>query len=123
MLTISELSERVVAYRDDRLSFSDFENWFEDNSAGAYDVPDVREACIATDAALSQYHFDHIDEIALKAELEKAMRPFASLRADAQESIAAYFDYRVESGNNSHQSYEPTPQTVGSNSSFGFTHA
>jgi hypothetical protein len=76
MFTLNELSEQIAAYRDDRLLFAEFENWFEDNSAGVYDVPGLREACIAVDAALSRYHFDHVGEVVLKSELANASRPF-----------------------------------------------
>ena len=77
MLTLDELSQNVAAYQQQRMSLEDFENWFEDNSSGAYEVPGLREACTAVDAALSEYYYDHIGEDALKAELANAVRPFA----------------------------------------------
>jgi len=127
MLTLNELSEQVAAYRNDRLSFSEFENWFEDDSAGAYDVPEVRDACIAVDAALSQYHFDGIGESALKAELGNAISAVVpatpSVPMAASELTEVYVDFRMKSGNNSYQDVGPSPQTMGSNSSYGFTHA
>jgi hypothetical protein len=128
MLTLDELSERVSAYSAGSLSFAEFENWFEDNSAGAYDVADLRNTCIAVDAALSQYHFDGIEESALKAELTKATCAVApatpAVAVAALELTEIYFDCRMESGNdNSYHDVGPSAQTVGSNSALGFTRA
>ena len=75
MLTLDELSQAVAAYRSGRMSLEEFENWFEDNSSGAYAVPELSEACSSVDAAFSQYYFDHIEENALKMELANAFRP------------------------------------------------
>jgi hypothetical protein len=79
MFSLSELSNHIAAYKDERIPFSVFENWFEDNSAGAYDVPELKAACIAVDAALAEYHFDDVPEDRLKERLAGAVRrPFVS---------------------------------------------
>jgi len=77
MFTLDELSKKVAAYRDGGMSLRDIRNWFEDNSSGAYGVAELHEACIAIDAAFSEYYYDNIGEAALKKELVKAVRPFA----------------------------------------------
>jgi hypothetical protein len=84
MLTLQDLSKNVAAYRDDRMALADFADWFEDNSSGAYEIADLREACIAVDAAFSEYYFDHIGEAALKLELANAVRPFARVQRRPQ---------------------------------------
>src|SRR5271165_5890928 len=76
MLSLEELSLQIQAYRDARISFAQFENWFEDNCAGSYDDPGLHDVCISVDAALSEYHFDQVGEKALRAELENVFRPF-----------------------------------------------
>jgi hypothetical protein len=79
MFTAEELADHVAAYCSERISLKQFEDWFEANSAGAYDVPDLLEKCAAIDAAFSQYYFDHIGESALREELANAIRPFAEI--------------------------------------------
>lgn len=81
MLTLDELSQAVAAYRSGWMSLEDFENWFEDNSSGAYAIPELSEACASVDAAFSQYYFDHTEESALKMELANAVRPFSQQTA------------------------------------------
>jgi hypothetical protein len=136
MLTLNELSQHVVAYRDGQTSFAEFENWFEDNSAGAYEASDLRDACIAVDAALAQFHFDHVEERVLKSALETAVRPFALRSTDRPASSAVLHSqagsYRIQvwisAANNSNvgeNAVENTAigspaQSVGSNSTYGF---
>jgi hypothetical protein len=76
MLTLDKLSENVAAYQSGQILLRDFRNWFEDNSSAAYGVGDLHDACIAVDAAFSEYYYDNIGEAALKARLENAIRPF-----------------------------------------------
>jgi hypothetical protein len=79
MSSLDEMSQRIAAYRDGRISLSDFENWFEDNSSAAYAVPELKSVWAAVDAAFSQYHYDHIGEEAMKVELANAILPFVSI--------------------------------------------
>jgi hypothetical protein len=78
MFTVDELSHKIAEYKLGRMSLQGFQNWFEDNSDGAYAVPDLREAYAAIEAALSEYYLDDIGQEALKLELAKAIRPFES---------------------------------------------
>jgi hypothetical protein len=87
MLTLDELSQAVAAHRSGRMSLEEFENWFEDNSSGAYAVPELSEACASVDTAFSQYYFDHIEENALKMELANAVRPFSQPAAVSTRSV------------------------------------
>src|ERR1700689_5043417 len=79
MSSLDEMSQRIAAYRDGRISLSDFENWFEDNSSAAYAVPELKSVWAAVDAAFSQYPYDHIGEEAMKVELANAILPFVSI--------------------------------------------
>lgn len=106
MLNHDQLARQIDAYKNNRLSLEAFENWFEDNSAGAYTIPDVSASCAAVSAAFSRYYFDHIGEAALKQELVKAVLPFAP-RAELA-SAAVYVGQHmtfgqpiIVSGNNS----------------------
>jgi hypothetical protein len=77
MIKPADLSEQIEAYRRGGVSLAKFQEWFEDVSTGAaYDDPDTRAICATVDAAFSAYHFDHIGEDAMKAELAGAIRPF-----------------------------------------------
>jgi len=75
MLTVDELLRKVEAYRRNRLSLKDFEEWFEDNSTESDEAPELRELRIAVDGAFAQYHFDHVGEVAFREELATAVRP------------------------------------------------
>lgn len=80
MFSLEELLNNVAAYQSGRMSLRDFRNWFEDHSSVAYDMADLRDACVAIDAVFSEYYYDNIGEVALKGRLATAMVPF-SLRA------------------------------------------
>lgn len=69
MFTREQLSERIRAYVAERLSFVEFEDWFEAHSTGAYAVPELRDLYADVDAALSEYHFDSIGEAGLRDRL------------------------------------------------------
>jgi hypothetical protein len=131
MFSLSELSNRIAAYKDGRLPFSEFENWFEDNSAGAYDVPELKAACIAVDAALAEYHFDDVCEDRLKEQLGNSVRPFVAYSAEPWTpqlvSTPIVWNYVVAPANsmfvsigaNSNANVAPIPaQTAGSNSAW-----
>jgi hypothetical protein len=77
MFTLEELSRQIAACNNGSLSIQQFVDWFEGNCAGAYEIESLRDATVAVDAALSEYHYDEIDEDLLKKELAVAVRPFA----------------------------------------------
>src|SRR6266568_3741424 len=77
MLSLDELSEKISAYGGGNISFELFENWFEDNSIGAYADSEIQAACAAVDAALAEYYFDGIDEATLRDGLKHAIASFA----------------------------------------------
>jgi hypothetical protein len=79
MLTLNSLSLHIEEYRNGGISLDDFEDWFRDNSRGAYRVPEVSEACASVEAAFSRYYFQGVGEDALRMELANTIRPFASL--------------------------------------------
>lgn len=76
MFTIDELSKKIADYRDGQISFRIFQDWFEDNSAGAYAVGNLRNAYAGIEAALAEYYYDGIGEDGLKQVLANAVRPF-----------------------------------------------
>lgn len=78
MLTREELEQKIAAYRRDQISFSEFDNWFEANSLGAYADPSVSDLCASVDMALARYYFDHVAEDVVKDELANAIFPFVS---------------------------------------------
>jgi hypothetical protein len=122
MFTLEQLLEQVNAYREGRTSFDEFEESYRNSSWGFYDRPGdaLSEAISGVEAAFSAYEADGISEEAFQQELVDAFRPIASANPDP---VEFYSDFRVESGNNSHHNvYGPSPQTVGSSSSFGFSH-
>jgi len=122
MFTLEQLRDRVNDYREGRMSFVEFEEWYRNSSWGSYDRSgDVLSGAIAAvEAALSSYELDGITEEAFQRELAGAVPPLAQ---SVFEPMEVYIDFRVESGNNSHQNvYGPSQQTVASNSSFGFSH-
>lgn len=77
MFTFEELAARIGSYQTGSQSLADFQDWFEENCSGAYDDSELRAACIAVDAALSEYYYDHVGESVLRKELATAIRPFA----------------------------------------------
>ena len=78
MFNLEQLAPQINAYKNGMIPHSVFVNWFEDNSVGAYEVPELKQVCIAVDAALSEFHFDSLNEDHLKMELENAIRAFGS---------------------------------------------
>jgi hypothetical protein len=79
MLSLEELQQHVEAYQQGRLSLDDFEDWFRDNSRGAYAsrIPGISEAAAAVEVAFSEYSFQALDEMALIEELDRAANPAA----------------------------------------------
>jgi hypothetical protein len=78
MFTIEQVSQKFAEFQEERISLEEFENWFEDNSNGAYADPAVSRVFAAVESAFSQYYFDHIGENAMRVELAKAIHPFES---------------------------------------------
>ena len=118
MFTLEQLQERVTAYREGRMSFDEFEEWYRNSSWGLYDRSGdpISEAISAVEAAFSSYEVDGITEEAFRQELADAVPHFAFAVPQPPE---VYSSYRMESGNNSHQyTCDPSQQTVGSNSSW-----
>jgi hypothetical protein len=77
MITVDELLQKAHEYQRKRMSLEQFEDWFESASTDAYDVPELRELCVAVDGALAGYHYDYIGETSFRQELAAALRPFA----------------------------------------------
>ena len=78
MFTLDELSKQVTAYRDGRIDFDQFEDWYRNNSWGRYDRPgeSVSDVIAAIEAAFSSYESDELTEQAFGEELAVAVRPF-----------------------------------------------
>jgi hypothetical protein len=89
MLTADELLRKAEDYRQMRISLEEFEDWFEDNSAEAYEDSDLKELWAAVDGALAEYHYDYIGEAAFREELEAAVHPFALDAIPARSEIVA----------------------------------
>jgi hypothetical protein len=79
MFAIDELLMAVEDYQQERMSLEAFEQWFEENSAMEFAEAEVNRMRAAVDAALGEYHFDHIGEQAFRKELANAVRPFGVL--------------------------------------------
>jgi len=77
MLNLSDLSKHVADYRQEQESFDDFVDWFRDGSRGYSRHIEMGPAIAAVEAALSKYYFQGRDEMALRRELENAIRHFA----------------------------------------------
>jgi hypothetical protein len=76
MFSLDELLQQVEAYQYKRLSLKDLERWFEDNFDDVDASEDSRKLRLAIDAALAEYHFDHVGENIVREELAEAIRPF-----------------------------------------------
>ena len=79
---LNELLAKIAEYRQGRICFDDFEEWFYDNSRGMFAQPSaVLELCVEVEHALSAFRFEPMvgDQNRLKAELGEAVRPFASV--------------------------------------------
>jgi hypothetical protein len=76
MFSLEELANRVSGCRNGRISLDDFEDWFRDNSRGAYRDVSLGPAYFAVEAALSKVDFQRISEGQALEELEEAIRPF-----------------------------------------------
>ncbi len=103
MLTLQELSQKVLAYQSGQIPLEEFENWFEDNSSGAYAMPDVAALCAAIEAAFSEYYFDHTGEIELRVSLANAVVPFVQgpVYASAREVVLGKPPVKALSANRS----------------------
>lgn len=75
MFTAEELLRKIGACENGSESFQNFVDWFEGNCNGAYEG-ELRDACIAIDAAISEYHYDNVAEQALVEELATAIHSF-----------------------------------------------
>lgn len=75
MFTFDQLSEQVTAYREGRVSFDQFEEWFRRHSWGYYDRSGERlsDAIADVQAALSSYETDEITEEDFRLQLEDAV--------------------------------------------------
>jgi hypothetical protein len=90
-----ELSKAVEEYQRGGMSLEAFEQWFEENSAMEFADPESNRVRAAVDAALAEYHFDHIEEPAFRRELAAAVRPFARSEPVATlVSTGVYFQAR-----------------------------
>ena len=67
------LIQHVQQYLDNRITLRDFETWFEDNMQEDYGNPQDNTLRRAIDAALAEYHFDHIGQMALRQQLAAAL--------------------------------------------------
>jgi hypothetical protein len=77
MFSMDKLLNVVEDYQQERMSLEAFEQWFEEISAVEFAEAGVNRMRAAVDAALGEYHFDHIGEQAFREELATAVRPFA----------------------------------------------
>ena len=73
MLNLNDLSRQIARLRQGHLSLDDFEDWFRDNSRGAYacNDPGVAEACSFVESVLSEYHFENAPEALACLKLER----------------------------------------------------
>jgi hypothetical protein len=89
MFTLEELSRQTAACNNGSLSIQQFVDWFEGNCAGAYETESLRDATVAVDAALSEYHYDEIDEEVLKKQLAVAVCPVIQMPPGPRISTSA----------------------------------
>jgi hypothetical protein len=63
-----------------KMSLDDFERWFRRSSRNVHDWgnPELIEAVLTLEAALSEYRFADLGETAIGKELAIAIRPFVS---------------------------------------------
>jgi hypothetical protein len=122
MLEIDDVLRAIADYQSGRASLGEFADWLRAASRKKFaESEEVRHAICEADSLYSEVCFGGMSEAKFREELASAIRPFA--RSSAEVWDAVYIDFRVESGNNSHQDTQPSTQTTGSNSSFGFSHA
>ena len=76
MLSLEELRRQADAFQRGALSLLEFQDWFEDNCPGAYEVEGLRQVCISIDTAFSEYYYDGIGEDGLRQEVFEATRHF-----------------------------------------------
>jgi hypothetical protein len=75
MLTLNDLSKRVAEYQVGSILLDDLEDWFRDESRGAYCNDEISAVCASIEAAFSRYRFEGIDEDSLRRELAHVVRP------------------------------------------------
>jgi hypothetical protein len=80
MFSLDELSAQINDLRQGNLSLDDFEDWFSDNSGGAYAADDDRisEAYSCIEALFSEYHFERVPAAEISEKLEGVIRPFVA---------------------------------------------
>jgi uncharacterized protein (DUF1786 family) len=73
MLSLADLSQQVYAYENGRISLDDFEDWFRDNSHGAYQDESLSDICASIEAAFSKYYFQRGGETQMRHEMVSAI--------------------------------------------------
>ena len=73
MFTIEELLKSADEYQRECMSLEAFERWFEDHTAIEFADEESDRIRAAVDAALAEYHFDHIGEKAFRLELANVL--------------------------------------------------
>jgi hypothetical protein len=87
MLKANDLSKQIAAYGQGSIALDQFEDWFRDESRGAYLDAPLWDLCTSVEAILSGYSPRYSTEDALRQELAAAIRPFDDA-AVAQSLIA-----------------------------------
>jgi hypothetical protein len=90
MFSIEELLQKIADCQSGRISVEQFDNWFEDQSVGAYADPEFAEVYASVDAALGRYYFDGAREEEVRADLWDAVRPFLETRVYARSCRVSY---------------------------------
>ena len=76
MVTVNELLNRIDDYENQRISFREFEDWYEDNFYDVHEVPFLKDVAAAVEGAFAQYHYDLVGEDVFRQELANAVGPF-----------------------------------------------
>lgn len=92
MLSVADLSEAVSAYRTGSVSLSKFEDWFRTASRSMFgESEDVKNACLAIEAAFSELRNGEMSESEFGRELANAICPFVQNTASAELNIRIVF--------------------------------
>jgi hypothetical protein len=103
MFSLDELASNIEACRNGRMSLDDFEDWFRDNSRGAYQS-ELKEAYFSVEEVFSKERRGMSEELVVE-ELAVAIRPFAwgPVYAPAREIVVGKPPVEARSANRSFQ--------------------
>jgi hypothetical protein len=139
MINVHQLSNAISEVHADHTSLDDFERWFRRESRNMHTASEEELAAVfAIESVLSEYRFAELDEDSVKSELVSAIFPFVSpvdkpppARSPVPvetEAVAYRAVFWVGAANNSNVGENVVenpplaspPQSVGSNSTYGF---